>query len=155
MCQEISDSTGVKVICVDFSDPQGRKGAADGLAASCKSHVRAFINEGHGVCTADDLRNALLSHGGLESVRVVSLDTITGTPDDGQKITGITKLSDFEFSSERSITCWRAYSVSKRKVIKLEKSSSCKYGDSLMNLNRFEIISDCFGSLMTVYSKSK
>ena len=68
MCREISDSTGVKVIRVDFTDPQGREGAADRLAATCKSHIRAFINEGHDVCTANDLRNALLSHGGLEGV---------------------------------------------------------------------------------------
>lgn len=150
MCQEISDSTGVKVIRVDFSDLQDGKGAADRLAASCKSHVRAFINEGHDVCTANDLRNALLSYGGLESVRVVSLDTITETADDAQKITGITKLNNFEFSSEGSITCWRTYSVGQE-----EKSSSGKYGDFWMNLNRFEIINDYFCSLMTVYSKSK
>ena len=66
----------MKIVRVDFSDPQGGKGAADRLAASCKSHIRAFINEGHDVCTASDLKEALLSHGGLEGVRVASLDTI-------------------------------------------------------------------------------
>lgn len=119
MCREISDSTGVKVIRVDFTDPQGRKGAADRLAATCKSHIRAFINEGHDVCTANDLRNTLLSHGGLEGVRVVSMDTITETPDNVQKITGITKLNNYEFSSKGSITCWRTYSIEQGKVIKL------------------------------------
>jgi len=118
MCREISESTGVKVKRLDFSYPQGRKGAAGRLAASCKSHIRVFINEGHDVCTENDLRNALLSHGGLEGVRVVSLDIITETPDDVQKITGITKLNNYEFSSEGYITCWRAYSVGQRKVIK-------------------------------------
>ena len=49
MCREISDSTGVKEIRVDFSVPQGGKGAADRLAATCKSHIRAFINEAHDV----------------------------------------------------------------------------------------------------------
>lgn len=97
MCREISDSTGVKVIRVDFSDPQGGKGAADRLAASCKSHIRAFINEGHDVCTANDLRNALLSHRGLKGVRVISLGTITEAPDDVQNITGIPKLNNYEF----------------------------------------------------------
>ena len=123
-CQEISANTGVKIVRVDFSDPQGGKGAADRLAASCKGHIRAFINEGHDVCTASDLKEALLSHGGLEGVRVVSLDTIEETPDDVQTITGITKLNNFEFSSVGSISCWRAYSVGQGKVIKIEKSSS-------------------------------
>ncbi|PFX18859.1 hypothetical protein AWC38_SpisGene16749 [Stylophora pistillata] len=123
-CQEISANSGVKVVRVDFSDPQGEKGAADRLAASCKSHIRAYINPGHDVCTANDLKEALLSHRGLEGVRVVSLDTIGETPDDAQTITGITKLNHFEFTSMGSISCWRAYSVGQGKVIKIEKSSS-------------------------------
>ena len=98
-------STGVKVVRVDFSDPQGGKGAADRLAASCKRHIRAFIDEGKDVCTADELKDALLSHGGLKGVRVVSLDTIIETPDSGQTITGVTKLNTFEFSSTESVTC--------------------------------------------------
>ena len=99
-CQEISANTGVKVVHVDFSDPQGGKGAADRLAASCKSHIRAFINEGHDVCTASDLKGALLSYGGLEGARAVFLDTIEETPDDRQTITGITKLNKTGFNLE-------------------------------------------------------
>ncbi|XP_068728060.1 uncharacterized protein [Montipora capricornis] len=87
-CREMAASTGVKVVRIDFSDPQGRKGAADRLAASCKRHIRAFIDEGNDVCTADELKDALLSHGGLKGVRVVSLDTIIETPDSGQTIKG-------------------------------------------------------------------
>ena len=128
-CREISASTVVKVVRVDFSDPQGGKGAADRLAASCKGHIRAFINEGNDVCTANDLEKALLSHGGLEGVRVVCLDTINETADDAQTITGITKLNNFEFSSDESITCWRAYSVGRGKTIKPEKVLSGKYVD--------------------------
>ncbi len=126
-CPEMSSSTGVQVARVDFSDPQGGKGAADRLAATCKGHVRAFINEGHDVCTATDLKNALLSHGGLEGVRVVSLEAITETPDESQTITGITKLNNFEFSSADSVTCWRAYCIGRGKTIKPEKSSFSKY----------------------------
>ena len=121
-------STGVKVVRVDFSDPQGGKGTADRLAASCKRHIRAFIDEGNDVCTADELKDALLSHGGLKGVRVVSLDTIIETPDSGQTITGITKLNNFEFSSTESVTCWRAYCVGRGKIIN-PGSSSSKYGN--------------------------
>ena len=117
----------MKVVRVDFSDPQGGKGAAERLAASCKGHIRAFINEGHDVCTANDLEKALLSHGGLEGVRVVCLHTINKTADDAQTITGIANLNNFEFSSDESITCWRAYSVGRGKMIKPEKVLSGKY----------------------------
>ena len=125
-CPDISSSTGVKVVRVDFSDPQGGKGPPDRLAANCKGHVRAYINEGHDVCTATDLKKALLSHGGLDGVRVVSLDAIIETPDESETIPGITKLNNFEFSSAGSVTCWRAYGIGSGKTIKPEKPTSGK-----------------------------
>ena len=39
------------------------------------------MNEGHDVCTANGMKIALISHGGLERVRVVSMDTIIETQD--------------------------------------------------------------------------
>jgi len=97
--------------CIDFSNPQGGKGAADRLAASRKFHIRAYINAGHDVCTANDMKIALISHGGLEGVRVVSKDTIAETQDTAQTVASITKLNNFEFTSTDTVTCWRAYGV--------------------------------------------
>ena len=135
------------MVRVDFSDPQGGKGAADRLAATCKGHIRAFINEGHDVCTAADVRNALLSHGGLERVRVVSLKAVTETPDDSPSITGITKLNNFRFSSNDSITCWRAYCIGRGKTIKPEKPSSGKYAHCILKLAQ-HIGTDRLGSTL-------
>jgi len=45
----LSESTGVKVIGVDFSDPQGGKSAADRLAEKCKGHKRVYINKDNDV----------------------------------------------------------------------------------------------------------
>ena len=39
------EATGVKIKGLDFSDPQGGKGAADRLAATAKSHIRYYANE--------------------------------------------------------------------------------------------------------------
>ena len=63
-CPVISSSTGIEIKRIDFSDPQGGKGAADRLAATCENHVRTFINEGNDVANAEQLKSALLSHGG-------------------------------------------------------------------------------------------
>lgn len=120
-CRDISTSTGIQVVQVDFSDSQGGKGAADRLAASCKQHVCAYINEGHDVCTSTDLKKALLSHGGLEGVRVASFDTIIDTSDKPQTIAGITKLNNFEFSLAGKVTSWCSYRIGRGKAIKLEK----------------------------------
>ena len=69
-CPVIGKSTGIQVSRLDFSDPQGGKGPADRLAATCKSHIRIYINEGHNVTKAEEMQEALLSHGGVNGVRV-------------------------------------------------------------------------------------
>ena len=45
-------SHGVTVQRLDFSDPQGGKGACDRKAATVKAHIRVHLNEGHDVETA-------------------------------------------------------------------------------------------------------
>ena len=117
-----------KIHRIDFSDPQGGKGAAYRLAATCKSHVRLFINEGNDVTTAHQLKDALLSHGGIDGVRVVAMETIEDLVEDSRKIPTISKLNNFAFHDD-SITAWRAYDVGKGKEIVLEKTSAgnCKW----------------------------
>lgn len=79
-CPFIAESSGIKVARLDFSDPQGGKGAADRLAATCKAHIRIYINEGHDVTTAEGMKEALLSHGGVSGVRVAVLPIINEIP---------------------------------------------------------------------------
>ena len=117
-CQQMSANTGITIKRIDFSDPQGGKGAADRLAATCKAHIRAFINEGHDVLNSTDLRDALLSHGGLEAVRVAVVDAMSELRESTQTIIGISKLNNFEFGVN-SITCWRAYGIGCGKTVNL------------------------------------
>ena len=120
-CHHIAKTTGIKISRIDFSDPQGGKGSADRLAATCKCHIRLFVNEGNDVTNAEEMKNALLSHGGVEGVRVAVVPCI----DDSfvaqlDKIPGISKLNNFEFKG-RNIVTWRAYDVGKGKRISLSK----------------------------------
>ena len=126
-CPVISQSTGVQITRVDFSDPQGGKGAADRLAATCKAHVRNFINEGHDVTNATQLRDALISHGGIEGVRVACLDAVTKTLPvrETAKIPSISKLNNFELRDD-GIKGWRAYSIGNGKEIKADISTTGK-----------------------------
>jgi len=71
----IEQLTSIKVARLDFGDPQGGKGPADRTAATCKSHIHIYINEGHNVTTAEEMKEALLSHGGVEGVRMTVLTT--------------------------------------------------------------------------------
>ncbi|CAB4018789.1 Retrovirus-related Pol poly from transposon 412 [Paramuricea clavata] len=120
-CHHIAKTTGIKISRIDFSYPQGGKGSADRLAATCKCHIRLFVNEGNDVTNAGEMKNALLSHGGVEGVRVAVVPCI----DDSfvaqlDKIPGISKLNNIEFKG-RNIVTWRAYDVGKGKRISLSK----------------------------------
>ena len=114
-CPVVSGSPGVQIRRIDFSNPQGRKGAADCLPATCKAHVRIFINEGHDVTNATQLKDTLVSHGGIDGVRVVCLDAITmASPiSEPAKIQNVSKLNNFEFT-EGGIKAWSAYGRGKQ-----------------------------------------
>ena len=90
-CQVISSCTDIEIKRIDFSDPHGGKGAADRLAATCKNQVRTFLNEGNDVTNAEQLKSALLSHRGVEGVRVAVMQSVEeeAIVDDNRKIIGI------------------------------------------------------------------
>ena len=110
-CPAIEKASGVKVVRLDFSDPQGGIGPADRLAATSKCHIRMYINEGHRVTTAQESKAALLSHGGLKGVRVAVVDSLDdSTAKSPQAIPGVSKLNNFEFT-DGGLNCWRAYCI--------------------------------------------
>ena len=130
-CAHMKLSTGIEVQRVDFSDPQGGKGPCDRKAATVKAHVRRYINEGHDVLNATDLKNAMLSNGGIRDVRVLIVDAssserpVTQVP---MKWVGISSLNNFLYS-DNTITVWRAYNIGSGKQIagSVRKTSKMLY----------------------------
>lgn len=108
--------TGIKICRVDFSDPQGGKGPCDRKAATIKAHVRRFINEGHDVTSAEDLREAMLSYGGINGVRVCLAQTSSSQALPTVKWKGISTLNNFSYDDD-SCTVWKAYSTGAGKII--------------------------------------
>lgn len=82
-CRLMAGETGIRVKRVDFSDPQGGKGACDRKAATVKAHVRRYVNEGHNVVTAREFHDAMLSHRGINGVRVA---LVTSSSDQSQQV---------------------------------------------------------------------
>jgi len=109
-------SSGVSVLAVDFSDPQGGKGPADRMSATCKNHIRRYINEGHDVTKAQQMKDEILSYGGVQSVRAAVVETIQEAPSELTKIPGINKLNNFLFDEE-GVVARRAYGIGKGKRI--------------------------------------
>ena len=68
----IGDRTGVKITRYDFSEPQAGKDICDRRVAVLKSHMRRFLNEGHDIRTASDMKTAIESYGGVKGCYVSS-----------------------------------------------------------------------------------
>ena len=98
-CTDISKRAGVRIQCLDFSDPQGGKGACGRIAATMKNHVRTFINEGNDVTTTKQFEEALTSHGGVSGPRK-SLVQDTLSDKLNVKWPAISKLNNFEFTND-------------------------------------------------------
>ena len=113
-CSYMARKTGIAVQRVDFSDPQGGKGACDRKAATIKAHVRRYVNEGHDVETASQFKEAMLSSGGVHGVWVAVVDAVVCEKSDEPEVRwdGVSSLNNFQYSNDQ-ITVWRAYNVGK------------------------------------------
>ena len=116
-CFLMKFNTGIGVRRVDFSDPQGGKGACDRKAATIKAHVRRYVNEGHDVQNTQEFKTAILSNGGVTGVRVAVVDAAVAACELPQlKLHGVSMLNNFEFSSD-AVTVWKTFDVGQGKQI--------------------------------------
>ena len=113
----IGTRSGISLLRYDFSDPQAGKDICDRKTAPMKAHIRRFVNEKNDVVTAEDMKTALESHGGLKGCRVtvVELDSSQDLQDD-YKIPGISLLYNFEYE-KKGVRMWKAYGIGKGKLL--------------------------------------
>ena len=106
---EIGKRTGITVSRYDFSDPQSGKDICDRKIAPMKAHIRRFVNEKNDVVTAEDMKKALESNGGVRGCNFIvgEIDT-SQVPEASQTIEGISFLNNFSYETE-SVRCWKAY----------------------------------------------
>ena len=108
---DVGVRTGIRPIRYDFSDPQAGKDICDRKTAPMKAHMRRWVNEKHNVTTAEEMKDALESHGGLKGCRaaIVEVDTSKEVNQEN-KIPGISVLYNFEFEKNSTRT-WKAYNI--------------------------------------------
>ena len=111
---------GVKIRRLDFSDPQGGKAACDRKAATIKSHMRIYLNAGNDIETPEQMRDAILSSGGVPGVNVALCETVQVPKVLSSKIDGISQLSNVEYKEE-GLLVWRAYGIGDGKLIPTDK----------------------------------
>ena len=98
-----------------------------------KSSIRKLpIDEGNDLTTVNEMKEALLSQGGLMGIRVVVVTpSLVSSEQEQSKITSVNKLNNFQYVN-RNIYAWRAYVVGKGKTIEIQSSRrgtlSCRNG---------------------------
>ena len=111
-------SHGVSVKQLDFSDPQGGKGACDRKSATIKAHMKVHLNEGNNIEDASHMVNAMQSSGGVPGLNVTSCEI--ATPKTSVKFDGISAVSNVK-CGEDSLTMWKAYGIGPGKIVKLSQ----------------------------------
>ena len=103
----------VTVKRLNFSDPQGGKGACDRKAATIKAHMRVHLNEGNDIENASQMVDAMKSSEGVPGLNVTLCEIPSST-------TRVKFESNGQYG-EDSITTWKAYGIGPAKTIKLSK----------------------------------
>lgn len=104
-------------IRMDFSDPQGGKGACDRKAATVKKHMKSYLNSGHDISNAEQMKDAITSDGGVRGVSVVLCGAVQiPKADPFPKWPGVSLINDIVFK-DREMKVWRAYGVGEGKAV--------------------------------------
>jgi len=95
-----------------------------------KAHIKRWVNEKHDVITAENMKEALESHGGLKGCRaaVVQVD-ITKSVGADNKIPGISLLNNFKFE-ENGVRAWKAYDVGPGRFFPFDEVVMERQGDT-------------------------
>ena len=124
----LRDRVGITIKRYDFSDPQAGKDVCDRRIAVIKSHMSRFINEGHDVRDAKDMKAAIESFGGVKGcfAAVVRINTSMKTMEK-HSMTGIQSLNNFSFEDNGSLKAWKAYNVGPGKLFasSLRNTTGC------------------------------
>ena len=95
-----------------------------------KAHFKTWVNEKHDVITAENMKEALESYGGLKGCRVAVVQVDTTKPVCVEnKITGISLLNNFLFV-ERGVRTWKVYNVGPGCFIPYDREIIERQGDT-------------------------
>ena len=143
----LGERVGIRIFRYDFSDPQAGKDVCDRRIATLKSHMRRFINEGNDINTANDMKVAIESYGGVKGCYA----TVAEIQDSFQSMTkhsmtGIQALNNFLFESA-GLRAWKACNVGTGRFFSLAQIRS-------MVLHKVPQVSKNFSHLANRYKMS-
>ncbi|CAC5378167.1 unnamed protein product [Mytilus coruscus] len=112
--QELSNS----IVSYNFCEAQNGKGPCDRRASHVKSIIRRYINEGHDVTTAQQMKEAIDREKKKDiKVKVVSSVNIVDVVSSKSNIPSISLMYNFHFT-ESGLRMWKAFSIGEGKHLK-------------------------------------
>ena len=113
---QIAKRHGLQISRIDFSEPQGGKGACDRKAATIKSHMAKYLNSGHDIETAAQMKEAIESSRGVRGVTVKLCSPPNVPSNKSFKWEKVSFVSNLYYEQE-GIRTWRAYDIGPGKGI--------------------------------------
>ena len=137
----------------DFSDPQSGKDVCDRRIASMKTHVRRWVNGGHDIATAEEMKIALESHEGVRGCRFAVVEIHKSSQNSQvKKIPGISFLSYFMFFDD-GIRAWKAYQIGEGQFYPyFSLTTNAQGATAIKVLNPFSSPSNCSGASVAGHS---
>ena len=127
----------------DFSDPQSGKDICDHTIALMKTHMRRWVNKGHDITTAEEMKIALESHEGIRGCRfaVIEIDKATQN-----------SQNNFTFFDD-GIRAWIAYQIGEGHFYPYSSLTTNAQGATAIKvLNPFSSPSNCSGASVAGHS---
>ena len=118
--RQVAELNDLRLSSMDFSDPQGGKGACDRKAATIKSHMTVHLNSGHDIDTTSQMQEAIESFGGVPGVKVKLCSTLSSSVKKQVKWDGASFISNIQYSKD-GLRVWRAYNIGPGKSIPWSK----------------------------------
>uniref|UniRef100_A0A8W8LUZ6 C2H2-type domain-containing protein n=1 Tax=Magallana gigas TaxID=29159 RepID=A0A8W8LUZ6_MAGGI len=107
----LSERTGITVKRYDYSEAQSGKSYCDAKIAHMRSKMRIFSSEGHNICTATQMKEAIDSGAGVKGTCIAVVDVdVTKQEVTKHSWKGVSFISNIEFTST-GIKTWRAYRI--------------------------------------------
>ena len=150
---DISRRTGISIQRYDFSDPQSGKDICNRKISPMKGHIRRFVSEKNDVVSAEDMKRALESHGGVKGcnfiVAEVDMSSKATEATAAKSIEGISLLNNFTYE-EPGIRCWK---TGKGKLINADPEQQ-RPATSLKIIDAHDPNRSTTGTMMTAESSS-
>lgn len=117
----IGQRTGIATSRYDFSESNSGKDICDRHISPMKSHIRQYVNAGHDVENAKDMKKALDSYSGVRGCRASVVKVDTSAQDlHNHNWNGVQMFSNFKFCKE-GIRMWKAYNIGEGKFARYDK----------------------------------